>query len=111
MSSFLQNAILWTLALYGLFEIIKAWYCYTTYKRKEFDGVRFIIAAKNEEENIEGILRSIMFKILYGKEEILSKVILTDLNSNDRTKEILLKLAQDYENVDFVEIEDLINVQ
>ena len=109
MSSFIQNACLWTLALYGLFEIIKTCICYFTYKTNKTDGINFIITAKNTEENLEGLLRGIMFKILYGKEDTIDSIILTDLNSTDKTKEILLKLTQDYENVKFMEKEDLVD--
>ena len=63
------------------------------------DGIYIIIAVKNQEEKIEGFLRSVLFKILYGKEEEVKDIIVTDLNSTDRTKEILNKLSTDYEYV------------
>ena len=110
MWTFLQNAFLWTLALYGLFEIIKTLYCYFTYKENDLNGIYFIIAMKNQEEKIEGIIRTLMFKILYGKEEKFNKIILTDLNWSDNTRQILLRLAKDYESVDYIEADDLINL-
>ena len=67
-----------------------------TFRTKE-DGIYVIIAAKNQEEKIEGFLRSIMFKILYGKEEEIKDIIVTDLSSKDKTKEIIEKMAKDYE--------------
>lgn len=54
-------------------------------------GIYIIIGAKNQEKQIEGILRSILFKIMYGKEDVIKKVILTDLDSTDKT---LKKLKQ-----------------
>ena len=56
-----------------------------------------IIAVKNQEEKIEGFLRSILFKILYGREDYLKNIIVADLNSSDNTKEIAKKLSKDYD--------------
>lgn len=55
-------------------------------------GIYIIIAVKNQEKRIEGVLRSILFKIMYGKEDIIKKVILTDLDSKDNT----LKTLRDF---------------
>ena len=97
MGNFIINSVLWTFALYGLFELIKQIIYMCTYTNLKVDGIYVIIAAKNQEEKIEGFLRSIMFKILYGKEEEIKDIIVTDLNSKDKTKEIIEKMANDYE--------------
>ena len=99
MANFIFYGILWTLALYGLLEIIKTIIYICTYTNMKADGIYIIIAVKNQEEKIEGFLRSVLFKILYGKEEEVKDIIVTDLNSTDRTKEILNKLSTDYEYV------------
>ena len=39
------------------------------------------------------------FEILYGKEECIKDIIVTDLNSTDNTKEIVKKMSTDYECV------------
>lgn len=96
MLDFIINGIIWTLALYGLIEIIKTIYYVCTCTNLEAKGIYFIIAVKNQEERIEGFMRSILFRILYGKEEYIKDLIVTDLGSNDKTKEIVEKLAQDY---------------
>lgn len=54
-------------------------------------GIYIIIGAKNQEKVVDGVLHSILFKIMYGKEDIIKKVILTDLDSKDDT---LKKLKQ-----------------
>ena len=51
---------------------------------------------KNQEEKIEGFLRSIIFKILYGKEENIKNIIVADLKSQDKTKEIAKKGKVEY---------------
>ena len=94
---FILNTIFWTLALYGLFEIIKTIIYITAYTKMQSDGIYIIIAVKNQEEKIEGFLRSILFKILYGKEDYLKNIIVADLKSTDKTKEIAKKLSKDYD--------------
>ncbi|MCI8641096.1 MAG: glycosyltransferase [Clostridia bacterium] len=97
MLQFVLNTIFWTLAIYGLFEIIKNLIYLSTYTKLKADGIYIIIAVKNQENRIEGFLRSIIFKILYGREESLKNIIVADLESSDNTKEIAKKLSKDYE--------------
>ena len=97
MLEFITNTIFWTLAIYGLFEIIKNIIYISTYTRFKSDGIYVIIAVKNQEEKIEGFMRSILFKILYGREEYLKNIIVADLNSSDNTKDIARKLSKDYD--------------
>ena len=94
---YILNGILWVLALYGLFELIKTIIYTYTYTNLKADGIYVIIAAKNQESRIEGFLRSFLFRILYGKEEYLKNIIVADLHSEDKTKEIVKKLSDDYD--------------
>ena len=94
---FLLNIIFWTLAIYGLFEIIKDIIYIFTYTNLQSNGIYLIIAVKNQEEKIEGFLRSSLFKILYGKEDYLKNIIVADLKSEDNTKEIAKKLEKEYD--------------
>ena len=97
MLEFVLNAIFWTLAIYGLFEIIKNIMYIFTYTRFKSDGIYVIVATKNQEDRIEGFLRSMIFKILYGREDCFKNIIVADLQSDDKTKEIAKKLSSDYE--------------
>ncbi len=97
MLEFIVNTIFWTFTIYGIYEFIKNIIYLTTYTNMKADGIYVIIAVKNQEEKIEGFLRSILFKILYGREEYLKNIIVADLESSDNTKEISKKLAKDYE--------------
>ena len=63
-------------------------------------GVYVIIGVKNEEKRVKGILRSILFKIMYGKEDIIKKVILTDLESTDKTMQKLKELKRENEYIE-----------
>lgn len=106
MLDFIINCILWTLALYGLLDIIKIIKNTFENKRIESNGIFVIVAVKNQEHQIEGFLRSVIFRILYGKEDYLKKIIVTDLNSIDNTKEILEKLSSDYDEIKVIDWED-----
>lgn len=97
MGDFVLNAVLWTLALYGLFEIVKTILYIWSYTNLKSDGIYMIVAVKNQENKIEGFLRSILFRILYGKEEMVKDVIVADLDSTDHTVQILEKLQEDYD--------------
>lgn len=92
MLDFILTALIWTLALYGLFEIIKNIIYICTYTNLKSDGIYVIVAVKNQENQVEGFLRSFLFRILYGKEEYIKDIIVTDLDSKDETKEILNRL-------------------
>ena len=106
MLNFILSAFFWSLALYGFIEIIKIIYYYFTYTNSKPDGIYIIIAVKNQEEKIEGFLRSILFRFLYGKEECIKDIIITDLNSLDDTKVILEKMNKDYESIKFINWKD-----
>ena len=97
MIGFIINTIFWTFTLYGIFEFIKNVIYVTTYTNMKANGTYVIIAVKNQEDKIEGFLRSILFKILYGREEYLKNIIVADLESSDNTKEIAKKMAKDYD--------------
>ena len=53
MGNFIINSVLWTFALYGLFELIKQIIYMCTYTNLKEDGIYVIIDAKNQEEKIE----------------------------------------------------------
>ncbi len=96
MVDFIFNLILWTCAIYGLIEIIKNIYyiCSTTNLKTE--GIYLIIACKNQGNSIEAYMRSVFFRLVYGKEEYIKDVLVADLNSSDETADILKRLQEDY---------------
>lgn len=99
MWDFILNATIWTLALYGLFEIIKMIAYIFSYTNLQSDGIYVVIAVKNQERQIEGFMRSIMFRLLYGKEEYIKNIIVADLESKDNTLEILKRLQKEYNEI------------
>ena len=111
MEQFVLNTILWTLALYGLVEIIKNVIYICTYTKLKSDGIYMVIAVKNQEQKIEGFMRSILFRFLYGKEECVKDIIVADLDSQDETKQILNRMQKEYDIlkvIDWKECKELI---
>ena len=106
MLNFLLNTCIWTLALYGLFEIIKNIIYVCTYVNYKEDGIYIIIATKNQENKIEGFLRSSLFKIFYGKEEYIKDIIITDLGSKDKTQEIEEKIGEHFQGIKVLKWEE-----
>ncbi len=91
----LLNTLVYILAIYGMIEIIKTIYYIMECTNLREDGIYIIIATKNQANKIEGLLRSILFKIMYGKENEIKKVILTDLSSKDDTLKKLKKFKEE----------------
>lgn len=106
MENFILTSIIWTLALYGLFEIIKniIYICSVTKLRS--DGIYMVIAVKNQANKIEGFIRSILFRLLYGKEECIKNIIVADLDSQDETKQILNRMQKEYDILKVIDWKD-----
>ena len=102
MIDFILNMLLWVFAIYGLIELIKNIYYICSCTNLRTDGIYLIVACKNQENNIEAYMRSIFFRLVYGKEEYIKNIIVTDLNSNDNTMEILKKLQKEYKQMKII---------
>ena len=59
---------------------------------------------KNEEETREWKIRKLLIKIKLENIKNIEKIIIIDLGSEDKTKEILEKFEKDYAIVKLVEI-------
>ena len=99
MLNFVFHTLVYSLAIYGIFEIIKKIIYIMDYTNLSEDGIYIIIAVKNQEKRIKEILQSLIFKIMYGKEDIIKKVILTDLDSRDDTFKSLKSFKKENEEV------------
>lgn len=99
MLNFVLNCLLWVCALYGIFEIVKNIIYIHSCNKIHSDGINMIITVKNQEDKIEGFLRSLNFRLIYGKEDCVENIIVLDLNSNDNTKKIVEKLSDENETI------------
>ena len=104
MGNFIFNVILWSLAIYGFFEIVKILIRTYIHPKISSSGIYLIVAAKNEENKIEGFLRSFLFRLLYGKEDYIDNIFVVDLNSTDRTPDIMNLLAKDYDCINYTDL-------
>lgn len=95
MVDFILTSILWILALYGLFEIIKTIIHIHKYPKISFNGTSFVVTVHNQENSIEYFLRLFIYKMLYYNLSI-PEVIIVDLNSSDNTLNILRTFAKDF---------------
>jgi cellulose synthase/poly-beta-1,6-N-acetylglucosamine synthase-like glycosyltransferase len=71
-----------------------------------FPNVSVVVAARNEEENIERCLRSIL-QVDYPVDKL--EVVVADDGSTDRTPEIISKIKQEHNNLKVIRIESRIN--
>lgn len=114
MIEYILNCILWVCALYGFIEIVKNIVYIHSCNNIKTDGIHMIVAVKNQENKIEGFLRSLNFRIIYGKEDCVENVIVLDLNSSDRTKQIIENFSADYPSIKVLnwnEFEELFSPQ
>lgn len=114
MADFIFNCILWVFALYGIIEIIKNIFYIKSCNCIETNGIHLVLLVKNQENKIEGLLRSLNFRILYGKEECIEDILVLDLNSNDNTKKIVENISLDSPNIKILnwkEFEELFSPQ
>lgn len=95
MLNFTITCIFWICALYGIIEIIKNLLYIHSCNKIQTDGINLIVTVKNQEDKIEGLLRNLNFRILYGKEDCINNIIVLDLNSSDKTKNIIDKFSND----------------
>ena len=106
MLNFFTYFIFWSLIILGLIDFIKWTINIHKFNRIETNGIYVIVAAKNQELQIEGFLRSAIFKLLYGKGSYIKNVMVTDLNSVDGTKSIIEKMSKDYSEINIIEWKD-----
>jgi cellulose synthase/poly-beta-1,6-N-acetylglucosamine synthase-like glycosyltransferase len=71
-----------------------------------FPNVSVVVAARNEEGNIERCLRSIL-QVDYPADKL--EVVVADDGSTDRTPEIISKIKQEHNNLKVIRIESQIN--
>ncbi|MGE5472833.1 MAG: glycosyltransferase [Ignavibacteriales bacterium] len=104
------QVIIWVLALYGLIEIMIEIYK-AVFVLNNVKDMYILVAVKNQEESIEGIVRSIVFKNLYDKnEEIFNNIIIADMGSTDNTVKILKKLCNEYEFLKLIDCSESNNI-
>lgn len=101
---------LWIAAVYGLFNIFYSIsrYFFDAGKSMRNPTFSIILIVRNQEDAIEGIIRSIARRgFLDGNEGILLNLIVVDDYSRDQTPEILRFLAREYKFLKVVRMEKI----
>lgn len=105
MLNFVLTSILWILALYGLFEIIKTIVHIHKYPKISFNGTSFVITIHNQENSVEYFLRLFIYKMLYYNLSI-PEIIIVDLDSTDNTLNILRTFSKDFYFIKVLTLEE-----
>lgn len=90
------NLIFWIFFLYGLVTfILKILYEFSFGNKKKLEDEKILLIVKNQERNIEVVLRTLDY---YGVE-----VDVEDHGSLDHTPDIVRKLSNDLDRVHFMD--------
>lgn len=91
------QVIVWILAIYGFIEIVISVVNSIIFVKNNIKDAYILIIVKNQEDTIEGIIRSIIFKNIYNKNEnVFDNIIVADMGSTDNTLNILKRLSEEY---------------
>lgn len=87
---------LWIFGIFGFIylslRMFDALDCFN-FNKKNRNLYTVVITCKNQEENIEGIVKDLILKAkLYGAEDQLLNIMLVDHNSKDKTPVIIERL-------------------
>ena len=114
MADILVKSIIWFLVVFAIIQILVNIYKYFyTIKRNDNKnkGIYIIVTVKNQQETVEGIIRSIVWRSLnksyYG---VVPNILIVDMGSTDDTLKILEKLHNEYEFIKVTDKEEYINI-
>lgn len=79
------------------------------YPKVIFNGTDFIITVHNQENNIEYFLKLFVYKMLYSNMDVID-IIIVDLNSTDKTLEILKEFSKDFEFIKVLTLDEYKNL-
>lgn len=97
------------LSVYGLVSVV-------LYIRNLFSDIKTmngktvftVIAVKNEEEKVEGMINALLLKAMAGDSGISdSRVIAVDLGSTDKTADIVRKMEAEKKGVSLMSLKEL----
>ena len=100
------DALFWFFAISGMFSILSdiAGFFYSLAKGKTNTEQCIVLTVKNNQDNIEALLRSIVWQNLHKNNGgSVPDIIVVDLGSDDDTQKILERICSDY---NFVHVTD-----
>lgn len=93
MLKFILEILFWSLCIYGILSLAKDIFENNTYN-KISNKIKLILTVKDAEEGIENYIRELNF----GK-NFYNSLAVIDLDSKDRTRDILRELQKDCVNI------------
>lgn len=101
-ADFLVGVFLSFFAIYGLVQTILNVFSYIgEHKMFRDKTIYTVLTVKNEEERIEGLVNSLLLKVLKNDNGASnSKIAIVDLDSTDKTLEILEMIKRDKPQID-----------
>lgn len=110
MAKIIFDIITYLFAIYGVFSMLVSILNSVRCRIKpENSNMKLVLIVKNQEENIEGVVRNILDEEFLRK-MMLNSISVIDLGSADNTMEILLKLKQRYENLEILDCDKKDNI-
>lgn len=100
MLNFIVEVVIWVLCVYGLLSIIKDILEEHSYKRIKHN-VKLILTVKDVEDGIEDYIRQLNFSKNFFK-----NLVVIDLDSKDKTLDIVRKLTDEGTNIKLLERKD-----
>jgi len=94
------------LAVYGVIQMCLKLCDYLMNLRfdKKKGDIHIVITVKNQQDTIEGIVRSVVWKNLNNHNGgVIPEILIVDMGSTDDTPEILKRLHEEY---DFIQVTD-----
>lgn len=97
------------LSVYGLVSVgLYIRNLFSDIKTMKGKTVFTVVAVKNEEEKIEGMINALLLKAMAGDSGISdSRVIAVDLGSTDKTVDIIRKMEKDKKGVSLMSLPEL----
>lgn len=97
MLNILLKSIITVLVIYALLDIAKNFVLYLIGIKNGVENVFIAIKVKNNQEQLEGIVRRIIWQQLkMSNGGYIPTILIVDMGSTDDTRNIALKLCDDY---------------
>ncbi|MBE7037298.1 MAG: hypothetical protein E7404_00140 [Ruminococcaceae bacterium] len=113
MLTILFKSVIVFLACYALIDIVRRIISAVFSKEVHIkDDVFVVIKIKNKNENIEGVVRSVIWKSLSTSGgSFVPSILIVDMGSDEKTVEIVKKLCEDYGFIYFTTEQDYIQMK
>lgn len=102
--SILLDTLLYFFVCVGIIKLLGDIWEFFLEKKKALKDTYVVLTVKNQQDSVEGIIRSIVWQNLKGKNGgIIPQIVVVNLDSMDETGKILEKLSDSY---DFIHVMD-----